>query len=346
MARDGRDEFPSCLQGNPEVNLQEVAALLTSAARFSGKADVAALASRVQQGLMFKSVGRGFIDGHAHAEPGAPRASSAAEVRECWHLLAEDHYHVVTRSLLPLARMHAAAAMNTPSVRQLSEHADSDSASGRPIQATKWSAPQLSQLVTRLDTQNASSASQAGHQVHQRSAHPRPQSRLAMRSMAQPEHQSSEGARASRDSRASYIAAATPAHALLSCIPARARTFLTADPMPFANAEAPLQDSAPAPRPAPERSNGEAAGTQASGRPRGEHQQSTGVASKQGGAALLDKAKSVARQMQLPGRQRSDLQRSRIMRAEVSSTRAIQIHIAGLIDVSHASLYVWLKSRQ
>ncbi len=75
-----------------------------------------------------------------------------------------------------------------------------------------------------------------------------------MRSMAQPEHQGSE----ERHSRQGvlgklYIAAAAPAHALLCCITAHARTFLTADPMPFANAEAPLQDAAPAPRPAAER---------------------------------------------------------------------------------------------
>ncbi len=50
--------------------------------------------------------------------------------------------------------------------------------------------------------------------------------------------------------------------------------------------------------------------------------------------ALLNKAKSVARQLQLPGRLRSDLARSRIMSAEVASVRDIQIHIAGLIDVS------------
>ena len=56
-----------------------------------------------------------------------------------------------------------------------------------------------------------------------------------MRSMAQPEHQSSEATAAVRYVRASYIAAAAPAHALLSCINARAKTFLTADPIPFAN---------------------------------------------------------------------------------------------------------------
>ena len=308
-------------------------ALLTSAARFLGKPEVAALASRVQQGLMFKSVGRGFIDGQAHAEPEAAHASSAAEVRECWHLRAEDHSRLVTESLLPLASLHAAAVMAAPSIRQLSEGAGSDIASSTSTQAAKWSAPQLSQLVNRLDTQNSSSASQAGEQAHVRIARPRPQSRLAMRSMAQPEDQGSAGATASKGSGASYSAAAAPAHALLSCITAHARTFLTADPMPFANAEAPLQDSAPASRPPAEQSNGEAAVTQASGRLQEGPQQSTGAASKQSGVALFNKAKSVARQLQIPGRLRSD-QKSRIMSAEVASVRDIQIHIAGLIDVS------------
>ena len=322
------------MQGNPEVELRKVAALLTSAARFSGKSEVAALASRVQQGLMFKSVGRGFIDGQAHAEPEAAHASSAAEVRECWHLRAEDHSHLVTESLLPLASLHAVAVMGAPSIRQLSGIAESEDASSTSIQAAKWSAPQLSQLVNRLDTQNSASASQAGQQAHGRNARPRPQSRLAMRSMAQPEHQGSEGVIAGRVSGAGYMAAAEPAHALLSCITAHARTFLTADPMPFANAEAPLQDSAPASRPAAERSNGEAAPAQASSRLQEGPQQSTGAAAKQSGVALLNKAKSVARQLQLPGRQRSNLQKSRIMSAEVASVRDIQIHVAGLIDVS------------
>ena len=117
-----------------------MAALLTSAARFLGKPEVAALASRVQQGLMFKSVGRGFIDGQAHAEPEAAHASSAAEVRECWHLRAEDHSRLVTESLLPLASLHAAAVMAAPSIRQLSEGAGSDIASSTSTQAAKWSA--------------------------------------------------------------------------------------------------------------------------------------------------------------------------------------------------------------
>ena len=310
-----------------------MAALLTSAARFSGKPEVAALASRVQQGLMFKSVGRGFINGQAHAEPEAAHASSAAEVRECWHLRAEDHSRLVTESLLPLASLHAAAVMTAPSIRHLSEGAESDIASSKSTQAAKWSAPQLSQLVNRLDTQNSSSASQAGQQAHVRNARPRPQSRLAMRSMAQSEHQGNEGAIAGKGSGASFIAAAAPAHALLSCIIAHARTFLTADPMPFANAEAPLQDSAPASRPAAEHRNGEAAVTQATSRLQEGQQQSIGAASKQSGVALLNKAKSVARQLQLPGRLRSD-QKSRIISAEIASVRDIQIHIAGLIDVS------------
>ena len=282
---------------------------------------------------MFKSVGRGFIDGQSHAEPEPPQAPSAAEVRECWHLSAEDHSYFVTESLLPLASLHAAAVMSAPSIRQLSERADPDHASGNATQAAKWSAPQLSQLVHRLDAQNPVSVSQAGEQAHVGSARPRAQSRLAMRSMTQPEHQSSEDATASKGSGATYIAAAAPAHALLGCITAHARTFLTSDPMPFANAEAPLQKSATASRAATERSTGKAAGT-ASHSLQDEHPQNTGAAPKQSGVALLNKAKSVARQWQLPGRQRSDLQRSRIMSAEVASVRDIQIHIAGVIDVS------------
>lgn len=333
MARAGSRGVSHHLQGNPEAQLQEVAALLTSAARFSGKPEVAALASRVQQGLMFKSVGRGFIDGQTHAELEAPHAPSAAKVRECWHLRAEDHSHFVTESLLPLASLHAAAVMSAPSIRQLREHADPDRVSGNPAQAAKWSAPQLSQLVHRLDTQNPVTANQAEEQAHVRSARPRAQSRLAMRSMSQHEHQSSEDATASKGSGATYIAAAAPAHALLSCITAHARTFLTSDPMPFANAEAPLQGAATASRSAAERSTGKAA-VPASHSLQDKHQQNTGAAPKQSGVALLNKAKSVALHLQLPGRQRSDLQRSRVMSAEVASVRDIQIHIAGVIDVS------------
>ncbi len=325
------------LQGNPDIQLQKIAALLTSAAKLSRKPEVAALASRVQQGLMFKSVARGFIDGQATAEPEQPHASSAAEVRECWRLSAEDHSLLVTDSLLPLVSLHAAAVNAAPSIHQQDEGAEAqvDHALSRPTQPGKWSAPQLSQLVNRLDTGNASSAFQSGDHPHERNARPRTQSRLAMRSMAQPEHQSSEGTAAVRYFGASYIAAAAPAHALLSCINAHAKTFLTADPVPFANSEAPLQDSAPTPQSASERSNGKANVTGAPQKLQ-EGQHSASAAPKPNSTALLDRAKSVARQLQLPGRSHSSMERLRVTRAEVASVRDIQIDIAGLIDVSSA----------
>ena len=109
--------------------------------------------------------------------------------------------------------------------------------------------------------------------------------------------------------------AAAPAHALLSCLTAEARTFLTSDPVPFANSEAPLQDAAPRIPLAVNGRSSEAAAAGAAGRLHGEHQRSAGPAMKLGAGGLLDKA--------------------RVMRAEaVSSVRDIQIHIAGLIDVS------------
>ncbi len=62
---------------------------------------------------------------------------------------------LVADSLLPLASLHAAAvigcAKHPPAERGQLESGD---ASSKPTQAAKWSAPQLSQLVNRLDTQN------------------------------------------------------------------------------------------------------------------------------------------------------------------------------------------------
>ena len=330
-----------------------MALLLTGAAHFSSKPEVTALASRVLQGLMFKSVGRGFINGQAHADPESPHASSAPEVRECWHLSAEDHSLLVTESLLPLAGLHAAAVLSAPGIVQQAErgeaapHGTSQSL-GKPAQPAKWSAPQLSQLVHRLDAHGASSALQTGDHLHAKGVRPRPQTRLAMRSAAQPELQGSEGsAAAARDIRAGCIAAAAPAHALLSCLTAEARMFLTADPMPFANAEAPLQNAARSGRLSPKKSPGDSSVSGEFSRLQEEDQQqhrSSGSAQpKQAGGALLSKARSMARQLQLPGRHRSELQRPRIMRAEVATVREIQIHIAGLIDVSTVCPALWWR---
>lgn len=335
-----------CLQGNPSAQLQRVASLLNSAAQFCARPEVAALASHAQQGLMFKSVGRGFISGQSHAGADPSHASSsAAEVRECWHLSAEDHSLLVVEGLLPLASLHAAAVLGAPSISQqregqrgeLGKSDDSQSMSSGPAHPAKWSAPQLSQLVNRLDTHAASSLpAQTGNTPHGRGARPRTQSRLALRSMAQPDDHSGEGsATQANDHRLGYIATAAPAHALLSCITAQAKTFLTSDPMPFANAEAPLQDAS-AQSAAHQRAH-EAPHAEASSRlKKGDagDQRSAGAALKQGGGVLMDKAKSMARQLQLPGRHRSELQRGRVMRAEVASVRDIQVHIAGLIDVS------------
>ena len=82
----------------------------------------------------------------------------------------------------------------------------------------------------------------------------------------------------------------------------------------------------------------EAAAAEAASRLHEEHQRGAGTAVKQGAGALLDRARSVTRQLQMKGRNSSELKRQRFMRAEaVASVRDIQVHIAGLIDVSPAS---------
>ena len=54
-----------------------------------------------------------------------------------------------------------------------------------------------------------------------------------------------------------------------------------------------------------------------------------------GARGLLDKARVMTRQLQMKSKNSLELKRQRFMRAEaVASVRDIQIHIAGLIDVS------------
>ena len=332
-----------CLQGDPSIQLQSITSMLSSAAHFSGKAEVAALASRVQQGLLFKSVGRAFIDGRAHAEADLSCTSSAAEVRECWHLSAESHSPLAMDGLLPLAALHAAAVVAAPGLSQQTQHRAAPDQEGGTLlsarsQSARWSAPQLSALVNRLqDSHHPSSASAAEHSPPGRPERARPPSRLASGSMAQPEHEREGEVAPGKTQGPGCISAAAPAHALLSCLTAEARTFLTSDPVPFANAEAPLQDAAPRMPSAADGRSGEAAAAEAASRLHDEQQRGAGTAMKQGAGALLDRARSVTRQLQMKGRNSSELRRQRFMRAEaVASVRDIQVHIAGLIDVSPA----------
>ena len=333
-----------CLQGDPSIQLQSITSMLSSAAHLSGRPEVAALASRVQQGLLFKSVGRAFIDGRAHAEADSSRTSSAAEVRECWHLSAESHSLLVMDGLLPLAALHAAAVVAAPGLSRQSQHrAAPDQEVGTLLsgrsQSARWSAPQLSALVNRLqDSHHPSSAAAAEHSQPGRPERARPPSRLASGSMAQPEHRREGELAAGKTRGPGCIPAAAPAHALLSCLTAEARTFLTSNPVPFANAEGPLQDAAPRMPSAAEGRSGEAAAAEAASRLHDEHQRGAGTAMKQGAGALLDRARSVTRQLQMKGRNSSELKRQHHLRAEaVASVRDIQVHIAGLIDVSPAS---------
>ena len=341
--RSADSQVLRCLQGDPSFQLQSITSMLSSAAHFSGKADVAALASCVQQGLLFKSVGRAFIDGRAHAEADSPCTSSAAEVRECWHLSAESHSLLVMDGLLPLVALHAAAVIAVPSLSQEIQHKETpDQKFGALVsarsQSARWSAPQLSALVNRLqDSHHPSSASAAEHSQHERSERARPQSRLALGNMAQPEHQRGGEPAQGKAQGPGCISAAAPAHALLSCLTAEARTFLTSDPVPFANAEAPLQDAAPKVPPAASGRSGQAAAAEAASRLHDEHQRSTGTAMKQGAGAFLDRARSMTRQLQMKSKNSAELKRQRFMRAAaVASVRDIQVHIAGLIDVSPA----------
>ena len=100
--------------------------------------------------------------------------------------------------------------------------------------ANKWAAPQLSQLVDRLGSQNAAAA---GAQGHPPSA-PQRRSRLGVLAPAQAPSHGDEAA--GRQLGSSYIAAAAPAHWLLHCLGQQPRSVLTAEPLPFANAESPL----------------------------------------------------------------------------------------------------------
>ena len=267
---------------------------------------------------------------------------------ECWHLTAEDHCQLAADCLLPLARLQARATLAAPTILQAPSGtpsplpaASAPSGSPLPLQgqspAHKWAAPQLSQLVDRLGSPAAAAPSAQGHSaavpVQQRS-------RLAVLAPSQG-HPSDSGpgweeGNAAR--RGGYIAAAVPARMLLACLAQPPRQVLTAQPLLFANAEAPMREPDQAsPEPSP-RDPDDAGASVPGAADEGANAENNPRAS-EGTAApdFLDRARSVAQRLtsQRRGKKGAGAQ-ARPWRSAVADVATIRAHVTALILVCHA----------
>ena len=251
---------------------------------------------------------------------------------ECWHLTAEEHSLLVTECLLPICRVHAPATMHAASIlRRQDAHPANPAGSAERAEAMPkasvpgWRAPQLSQLVDRLGPESAaaSNSQPANNSGGPQATKMLRGSRLAVLGPAT--HASSgtqppAGDEPGCNLEEQYIAAAVPAHALLSCLMARPRTVLTADPLPFANAETPLRDP-PAHRDA---DDGTGAGSDAA----------SSTAGSEAKPDFLDKAISMAGRLKIQRKGKRAPTRQRLLQAEAADLQTIQSHIAALIEVS------------
>ncbi|KAK9841839.1 hypothetical protein WJX81_006512 [Elliptochloris bilobata] len=307
---------PALVQGGPGPRLMRVAALLTAAAQLSGSAAAAAVAAQAIQGLTFTSVCRGFVTAGGEAPSGAPsQRSNTVEVIECWHLLPEQHSALLSDCLLPLASAHAPAACRGA---VLSAPPGSDAAApGAPAagsHAAKWRAPQLSQLVDRLGAPGrplrGSSSLQSGF------SHLEAPQEAAESS--EPDVCAAQESLRGADNTGQYHAAAVPLRVLLGCVCAQPETVLTPEPLPFANAEAPLE--LPPDDPAAE-GRGSASVSAL------HHSLPTGA---EEGAPLLERARMAAQR--LTRRQRSGASAQRRGDGAPADARTIQAHFASLIE--------------
>lgn len=238
----------------------------------------------------------------------------------------------MTECLLPVCRVHAPATMHAASIlRRQDAHPANPAGSAERAEATPkasvpgWRAPQLSQLVDRLGPQSAaaSNSQPANNSEGPQATKMLRGSRLAV---LRPATHASSGAQPPAGdepgciSEEQYIAAAVPAHALLSCLMARPRTVLTADPLPFANAETPLRDP-PAHRDA---DDGTGAGSDAA----------SSTAGSEAKPDFLDKAISMAGRLKIQRKGKRAPTRQRLLQAEAADLQTIQSHIAALIEVS------------
>ncbi|BDA40960.1 hypothetical protein COCOBI_01-6140 [Coccomyxa sp. Obi] len=334
-------DAPSLMQGDPGPRLLQVAGLLTAAASTSSSAAVAAMAASVVHGIMFTSVCRGFISGQGHsADADLPEARGTTEVIECWHLTAEEHSSLVSECLLPLCRLHAPGCMHAASifVRHKAEPASSAGASEQsddaaprapaPAAVAGWRAPQLAQLVNRLGPHAAASPLQPGPAEAPLPPKALLGSRLAVLGPPTEVSSSSQHDNANGQdyfSQQQYIAAAVPAHILLSCLMAHPRTVLTADPLPFANAETPLGK--------PLSELGLRDGDDGSVRD-GEGSEAASTADSEATQDFLDRAISMAQKLKIQRRGKRAPTRQRLLRAEAASLQTIQSQIAASVEDS------------
>jgi len=123
-----------------------------------------------------------------------------------------------------------------------------------------------------------------------------------------------------------YIAAAVPAHVLLTSLIASPRTVLTNDPLPFANAETPLRE------PPPDLGRRDGGGSSSAGS-KGPDADAASNADSDSQPDFLDRALSMAQRLKIQRRGKRAPTRQRLLRAEAADLCTIQSHIAALIEV-------------
>jgi hypothetical protein len=273
------------------------------------------------------------------------RDSFITQVIECWHLTAEEHSLLVTECLLPLCLMHAPGAMQAASILlrpDAKPRGSPDSSETTPQAALAgWRAPQLSQLVDRLGSHAAATfPSQPAPNGGPEAPKVLRGSRLAVLGPANQGNSSAlQPAGDNHDCTMDeqYIAASVPANALLSCLTAHPRTVLTADPLPFANAETPLRGppSEPAHQDQDDASMRDGAGSDAAS-----------TAGSEAKPDFMDKAISMAQRLKIQRRGKRGPTRQRLLQAEAADLQTIQSHIAALIEVSRSVCQGFLHTQR
>ncbi|DBA95921.1 TPA: hypothetical protein ACH3X1_001448 [Trebouxia sp. C0004] len=231
---------PNLVKADPNPRLLTLGRLLTHGAKLNGSAKAAAVAATAIQHMMLVSVCRGF-----HTLEGSEEHSSegSLEILECWHLSSDELSSLVRECLLPLAEQHA--SLGLAQSLQAEEIATSKAETNPgPESKGRWQAPALSSLVSRLAQPPGKPPQPRSPSWHQ----PPPQAEeVFLDASSDEEDKEAAPVRPGPEAGSQelnlsiYSAAAGPFKALLACVEQAPGVLVTLEPLPFANAEGPLQ---------------------------------------------------------------------------------------------------------
>ncbi|KAL0036203.1 hypothetical protein WJX79_007899 [Trebouxia sp. C0005] len=232
---------PNLVEADPNPRLLTLGRLLAQGAKLNGSAKAAAVAATAIQHMMLVSVCRGF-----HTQEGSEEHSSdgALEILECWHLSYDELSSLVRECLLPLAEQHASLGL-AQSLQVEGVAASKAETNPGPETKGRWQAPALSSLVSRLAQPLGKPPQPSSPSWRQ----PPPQADQEVFLDASSDEEDKESAPAGPGPEAGgqelnlsiYSAAAGPFRALLACVGQAPGVLVTLEPLPFANAEGPLQ---------------------------------------------------------------------------------------------------------